>query len=94
MKGHSGPIMDMGFSPFHENMLGTASGDTTLTLWAMPELPLQAHSEECAAVLKGHSKKVMLMKWNPSAEYTIGSTSLNGGVRVWDVQLERTTYSY
>lgn len=42
VKGHSGPIMDMDFSPFHDNMLATASGDTTLRLWQMPEIPMKA----------------------------------------------------
>ena len=36
-KGHTGPIQDMEFSPFHENMLATASSDATIRLWAMPE---------------------------------------------------------
>ena len=88
VKGHSGPIMDMDFSPFHDNMLAPASGDTTMRLWQMPEIPMKASVDSGAAILRGHSKKVCLMKWHPSAEFTLASAGMNGGVRIWDVQLE------
>ena len=39
----------------------------------------------CDADLKGHSKKVMLLKWHPTAEFTLGSTSMDGAVKIWDV---------
>lgn len=93
-KGHSGALQDMEFSPFHENLLATASGDASLRLWAMPEGTLTESTDQAQAVLKGHSKKVMLMQWHPSAEFTIASCSQGGGVRIWDVQLERTQYNY
>ena len=93
-KGHTGALQDLEFSPFHGNMLATASADATLRLWAMPEGSLTDSTDKCAAVLKGHSKKVMLMQWHPSAEFTIASAGQAGGVRIWDVQLERTCFKY
>jgi len=72
-KGHSGPLQDMEFSPFHINMLATASGDATLRLWTMPEGSLTASTDQAAAVLRGHSKRVMLMQWHPAAEFTLAS---------------------
>lgn len=93
-KGHSGALQDLDFSPFHQNMLATASADATLRLWAMPQGSLTETVDKAEAVLNGHSKKVMLMKWHPSAEFAIGSASQAGGVRIWDVQLERTQFNY
>lgn len=93
-KGHTGAIQDMDFSPFHENMLATASADATLRLWAMPNGPLTETTDKPEAILKGHSKKVMLMKWHPSAEMTIASAGQAGGVRIWDVQMERSMFNY
>ena len=84
-KGHTGALQDLDFSPFHDNMLATASADATLRLWAMPEGSLTERTDQAAAVLKGHSKKVMLMQWHPSAEFTIASAGQAGGVRIWDV---------
>jgi len=74
-KGHSGALQDLDFSPFHQNMLATASADATLRLWAMPQGSLTESVDRAEAVLNGHSKKVMLLKWHPSAEFTIGSAS-------------------
>lgn len=93
-KGHTGAIQDMEFSPFHENMLATASADATIRLWAMPEGPLTETTDKAEAILKGHSKKIMLMQWHPSAEMTIGSAGQAGGVRIWDVQMEKSIYNY
>lgn len=75
-------------------MLATASADATLRLWTMPEGSLTESTDQSAAILKGHTKKVMLMQWHPSAEFTIASSGLAGGVRIWDVQLEKSVFRY
>ena len=93
-KGHTGAIQDMDFSPFHENMLATASADATVKLWAMHEDRLTETTDKAEATLKGHSKKIMLMKWHPSAEMTLASAGQAGGVRIWDVQMEKTMFNY
>lgn len=38
--------------------------------------------------MEGHARKVMQLKWHPSAEFTIASGSIDGCVKVWDVQKE------
>lgn len=75
-------------------MLATASADATIRLWAMPNGQMTESTDKAEAVLKGHSKKVMLMQWHPSAEFTLASAGQAGGVRIWDVQLERTCFNY
>lgn len=93
-KGHSGAIQDLEFSPFHEDMLATASADQTLKLWKMPPGKLEQSSEQCEATLKGHTKKVMLMQWHPSAEFTLASAGQAGGVRIWDVRAEKNSFIF
>lgn len=93
-KGHTGAIQDLEFSPFHENMLATASSDATIRLWAMPPGRLEETTDKPEAILKGHSKKVMVMQWHPSSEMTMASAGQSGGVRIWDVQMERTMFNY
>ena len=85
-KGHAQPIQDLEFSPFHDDLLATASADSTLKLWKMPEGKFEQSVEESEATLKGHSKKVMLLQWHPSAEFTLASAGSMGGVRIWDVK--------
>jgi len=75
-------------------MLATASADATLRLWTMPDGLMTESSDQSAAVLKGHSKKVMLLKWHPSAEFTLASAGQSGGVRVWDIQMEKCNYNF
>jgi WD40 repeat protein len=35
--GHQGSITDLSFSPFLDNVLATASSDTTLKIWVIPQ---------------------------------------------------------
>ena len=44
--------------------------------------------------MHGHSKKVMLLQWHPSADMTLASAGQAGGVRIWDVQMEKTMFDY
>ena len=94
--GDKGPINDLSFSPFHDNVLATASGDGSLKLWMIPEDGLGATltASDCDAEMTGHTKKVMLLKWHPSAEFTIASASMDGTIKIWDVQNETCAFDY
>ena len=37
LKGHKGPVLDIAFSPFHEDLLVTGSDDTKAKLWRIPD---------------------------------------------------------
>jgi hypothetical protein len=92
--GHKGVVQDLCFSPFHDNILATASADGSLKLWMIPDAGLTENLTKYDADLKGHTKKVSLMKWHPTANFTIGSTSLDGTFKIWDIQSEKCTMSY
>lgn len=42
---------------------------------------------------KGHSRKVILAKWHPSAEQTFASASTDGCVKIWNVNYEQAVFS-
>lgn len=88
--------MDMEFSPFHDDFLATASGDSTIRLWKMPAggAKLEQSTDKSEAILKGHSKKVMLLQWHPCADGVIASAGQTGGVRIWDVRAEKNIFSF
>ena len=92
--GHKGVVQDLDFSPFHDNLLASASMDGSLKLWMIPDGGLTEHMTNFDADLKGHTKKVMLMKWHPTASFTIASTGLDGTLKIWDIQSEKNTMSY
>lgn len=86
MTGHGGPILDLSFSPFHEDILATGSEDTTMKLWKIPnEITNSLITNQPTADLKQHTKKVMLLNWNPTVEFTIASSGMDGNIKIWDI---------
>ena len=85
IKGHGGPIIDFEFSPFNDNLLATASEDGKIKMWVIPDEGITTDVTECDAELRGHSKKLILAKFHPSADYTLGSCGCDQTVRIWDI---------
>ena len=59
IKGHTGAILDFDFYPFDDNLIATASEDTTIKLWGIP----QDFKEDLISPLvslDSHSKKVLI----------------------------------
>ena len=77
--------MDFDFSPFNESLLATASEDSTVKLWSIPEEGITRDRQEPDAELRGHGKKLILAKFHPSADYTMATSSLDMTVRLWDI---------
>ena len=92
--GHTGPIQDCDFSPFHENCLATASTDGTVKIWMIPEEGIKENTKTCDADLRGHSKKVQMLKFHPTSEFTLASSCYAGCIKVWDIQNEHSQMSY
>lgn len=44
--------------------------------------------------MRGHAKKVILMKWHPTAEFTLASMGMEGAIKIWDVQSESSKINY
>eukprot|EP00331_Platyophrya_macrostoma_P006719 CAMPEP_0176424438 /NCGR_PEP_ID=MMETSP0127-20121128/10837_1 /TAXON_ID=938130 /ORGANISM="Platyophrya macrostoma, Strain WH" /LENGTH=546 /DNA_ID=CAMNT_0017805495 /DNA_START=29 /DNA_END=1669 /DNA_ORIENTATION=- len=84
IKGHNAAIQDQDFNPFNDNVIATASDDTTLKVWEIPEEFTQDVTAPLAN-LQGHSKKVNFVQYHPSTENILASTSNDGTVKVWDV---------
>eukprot|EP00802_Teleaulax_amphioxeia_P011476 Tamp_11508.p1 GENE.Tamp_11508~~Tamp_11508.p1 ORF type:complete len:534 (+),score=136.96 Tamp_11508:23-1624(+) len=88
--GHSMPVQDLDFSPFHETVIATASEDSTVRVWNFegkldPQTPLaENQNEDCSSLLKGHAKKVTLVRWNPVASHMLLTGAFDNTVRVWD----------
>lgn len=85
LRGHSGPIPDFDFSPFNNNLLCTASEDGTVKMWLIPEDGVNESVDECDGELSGHSRKLILIKFHPSADFTLASCAADNTIRVWDI---------
>lgn len=96
LHGHAGAILDFDWNPFDDSMLATASEDTTVKIWSIPENwePIDAKGKnkpgsditESMVDLVGHAKKVNLLRFHPTAGNVLASTSSDYTVKLWDVE--------
>jgi len=99
--GHSGAVIDLDFNPFDDSMLATGSEDTFVKLWHIPDGfatwndsdERKMHSESLVT-LEGHRKKVILVKFHPTANHVLCSASSDGPVKIWDIQKACAIVSY
>lgn len=96
LHGHSGAILDFDWNPFDDSMLATASEDTTIKIWSIPEEwePIDEKGRSKAGTditesmvdLVGHTKKVNLLRFHPTASNLLASTSSDYTVKIWDLE--------
>jgi len=84
--GHTGPIIDFQFHPFDSSFIATASEDTTIKLWQIPEGGLEKDMTEPAVTHSGHAKKVGILSWHPSACHVLASASADNTIKIWDME--------
>jgi coronin-1B/1C/6 len=83
---HKGKAWDFHFHPFYSNFIGTCSDDMTVAVTQFPMEGLTDAITEPRVRMEGHSKKVMLCSWNPSANNILASASFDRTVKVWNVE--------
>jgi coronin-1B/1C/6 len=94
IKGHTGSITDVGFSPFVEQLLASTSEDGTCKLWVIPEGGISDHVKEFDGELKGHTKKVLGLQWHRTADNVLATHAADSTVRIWDVENQKQGMIY
>lgn len=104
VEGHTGSVLDMDFNPFDDSMFASASEDSLIKLWSIPEdweptdskgLAKQGDNlTESLVDLVGHRKKVTLLRFHPGASNVLASTSADYTVKVWDVEKAEAISTY
>jgi coronin-1B/1C/6 len=84
--GHKGPVLDLQFSPFNDNLVATVSEDTTVKIWQIPQGGLNETSENAAQTLSGHGRKVGTCNFHPSANNVLATSALDFSVKIWDIE--------
>lgn len=90
LSGHSGTVIDFEWNPFNDSMLATASEDTDIRIWDIPEDWSDPSKErkvldESLVTLEEHRKKVMVLRSHPSANNVLASASADLTVKIWDI---------
>lgn len=94
LRSTGGNIIDFGISPFNDQLLITASEDAVLRMWVIPEDGLTTDVTEPDGELKGHSKKIALMRFHPCADYTMATTALDNSVKIWDIARQESSTQF
>lgn len=93
LTGHSAPVIDLTFSPFDDSLLFTASEDSTIRGWKIPDGGLTSNDTPSIIELKGHSKKVGILAFNSSASNVLASAGMDNVVNLWDTEVQQAKIS-
>ncbi|GBP19644.1 Coronin-2B [Eumeta japonica] len=83
--GHKGPVLDIKWNPFNDNIIASCSDDCTVKLWHIPDGGLSMHLTEWLVELQGHKRRVAYIEWHPTAENIVLSAGFDYLIFVWDV---------
>ncbi|KAH8076285.1 hypothetical protein JL721_278 [Aureococcus anophagefferens] len=86
LAGHKGAALDFDFHPFNEQLLASCSDDSTVKLWGIPPGGLTETLTEPLVDLRGHGRKVTLLRFHPTASNVLASVSADMLCKVWDVE--------
>ncbi|XP_026321904.1 coronin-2B-like isoform X1 [Hyposmocoma kahamanoa] len=83
--GHKGPVLDIKWNPFNDNIIASCSDDCTVKLWHIPDGGLSMHLTDWLVELHGHKRRVAYIEWHPTAENVLLSAGFDYLIFVWDV---------
>ncbi|XP_037094805.1 coronin-1A-like isoform X2 [Pollicipes pollicipes] len=83
--GHSGPVMDIKWNPFNDNVIASGSDDCTVKVWYIPDTGLNGNLTEWLVDLRGHKRRVSYIDWHPTAENVLISAGLDHLIIVWNI---------
>ncbi|CAM9107307.1 unnamed protein product [Ectocarpus fasciculatus] len=87
--GHRGPIQDLAFSPFHSDVLVSASDDCKVKVWKIPEEGIVGQNfvaGDEAASLDSHTHSVRTCNFHPTVAGCLATTSYDNSIKIWDVE--------
>ncbi|XP_043924337.1 coronin-1C isoform X2 [Protopterus annectens] len=83
--GHTGPVLDIDWCPHNDYVIASGSEDCTVMVWQIPENGLAHSLTEPAVILEGHSKRVGIVAWHPSARNVLLSAGCDNVIIIWNV---------
>ncbi|XP_041742032.2 uncharacterized protein LOC121573799 isoform X1 [Coregonus clupeaformis] len=83
--GHTGPVLDIDWCPHNDHVIASGSEDCTVMVWQIPENGLVTPLAEPVVVLEGHSKRVGIVTWHPTARNVLMSAGCDNLIIIWNV---------
>ncbi|KAF6768674.1 hypothetical protein AHF37_06268 [Paragonimus kellicotti] len=71
--GHKAAVLDIQWCPHNDDLIASASEDTTVKVWQIPEggLEPKTNLDTPIADLVAHQRRVGLVQWHPTAEHVL-----------------------
>ncbi|XP_035889207.1 coronin-6 isoform X9 [Phyllostomus discolor] len=83
--GHTAPVLDIDWCPHNDNVIASASDDTTIMVWQIPDYTPMRNITEPIITLEGHSKRVGILCWHPTARNVLLSAGSDNVIIIWNV---------
>lgn len=83
--GHKGPVLDIQWCPFNDNVIASASEDAIVRVWQIPEGGLTRPLTDPVVELHGHQRRVGLIQWHRSANNVLLSAGADCKIIIWNV---------
>uniref|UniRef100_A0A2K5J4W8 Coronin n=2 Tax=Colobinae TaxID=9569 RepID=A0A2K5J4W8_COLAP len=83
--GHTAPVLDIDWCPHNDNVIASASDDTAIMVWQIPDYTPMRNITEPIITLEGHSKRVGILSWHPTARNVLLSAGGDNMIIIWNV---------
>ncbi|XP_076046962.1 protein coronin isoform X2 [Oratosquilla oratoria] len=83
--GHKGPVLDIAWDPFNDNVIASGSEDCVVKVWQIPDIGLVTTMTEPVVDLAYHQRRVGLVLWHPTANNVLLSGGSDNLVIIWNV---------
>ncbi|XP_062287588.1 coronin-2A isoform X2 [Scomber scombrus] len=85
VSGHRGNVLDIKWNPFNDYCIASCSEDTTVKVWDIPPHGVLKNLTVPWKDLQGHSRRVGLVEWHPTAKNILFSTAYDYKVMIWNL---------
>uniref|UniRef100_A0A1A7WUM8 Coronin n=2 Tax=Iconisemion striatum TaxID=60296 RepID=A0A1A7WUM8_9TELE len=85
VSGHKGNVLDVKWNPFNDYCIASCSEDCTVKVWEIPPHGVLKNLTVPWKELQGHSRRVGLIEWHPTANNILFSTAYDYKVMIWNL---------
>lgn len=85
VSGHRGNVLDIKWNPFNDYCIASCSEDATVKVWEIPPHGVLKNLTVPWKELQGHSRRVGLIEWHPTANNILLSTAYDYQVMIWNL---------
>lgn len=83
--GHRGPVLDIAWCPFNDNVIASGSEDGIVRVWQIPDGGLVRPLVDPIVELIAHQRRAGLVLWHPSANNVLLSAGADCKIYIWNV---------